>query len=325
MVGAISISSCFTASTRLQARRRLSPGRSGGRAMTAINASQRTVTPAVLGKGVQLEEGNGGLPIVKLSSPGGSEAEVYLFGACVTSWKISGEKDLLFVRPDAVFNKTKPISGGIPHCFPQFGPGPMQQHGFARNLDWSVVGTENAEGDPTVTLELKDNEYTRAMWDFSFHALYKISLSPKALQTVVTITNTDSKTFSFSGALHTYFRAAIEGVRVRGLRGCKTLNKDPDPINPAQGVESRETVLFPGFVDCVYLDAPAEVILDNGLGDSLSIRNINWSDAVLWNPHQQMESCFRDFVCVENAKIGKVELAPEQSWRAEQIIDVLEA
>jgi hypothetical protein len=42
------------------------------------------------------------------------------------------------VRPDAVFDKSKPISGGIPHCFPQFGPGVMQQHGFARNLDWEV-------------------------------------------------------------------------------------------------------------------------------------------------------------------------------------------
>jgi glucose-6-phosphate 1-epimerase len=39
---------------------------------------------------------------------------------------------VLFVRPDAVFDRTKPISGGIPLCFPQFGPGKMQQHGFAR-------------------------------------------------------------------------------------------------------------------------------------------------------------------------------------------------
>jgi len=40
--------------------------------------------------------------------------------------------EVLFVRPDAVFDRTKPISGGIPLCFPQFGPGKMQQHGFAR-------------------------------------------------------------------------------------------------------------------------------------------------------------------------------------------------
>lgn len=38
-----------------------------------------------------------------------SEAEIYLFGACVTSWKVPSGKDLLFVRPDAVFNGQKPI------------------------------------------------------------------------------------------------------------------------------------------------------------------------------------------------------------------------
>ena len=43
------------------------------------------------------------------------------------------------MRPDAKLDGSKPISGGIPFCFPQFGPGEIQQHGFARNVDWAVV------------------------------------------------------------------------------------------------------------------------------------------------------------------------------------------
>lgn len=270
--------------------------------------------------GVKLVEGNGGLPKVSLSSVHGSEAEIYLFGGCITSWKVPNGKDLLFVRPDAVFNGKKPISGGIPHCFPQFGPGPMQQHGFARNSNWSITDSESIEGDPIVTLELKDSPYSRSMWDFSFNALYKITLGSSSLSTVLTITNSDTKPFSFSTALHTYFRASVTGATVKGLKGCKTLNKDPDPTNPLEGVEEREVITFPGFVDCVYLDAPQELQLDNGLGDIVIIRNKNWSDAVLWNPHVQMESCYKDFVCVENAKIGEVKLEPGQSWVAEQQI-----
>lgn len=293
-------------------RRRRRPFRT---AMASLD--QRTYSP-----GVQISEGNGGLPKVSLSSHQGSEAEIYLFGACVTSWKVSNGKDLLFVRPDAVFNGKKPISGGIPHCFPQFGPGPMQQHGFARNMNWSIADTENVEGDPTVTLELKDDPYNRSMWDFSFQALYKVSLHSKSLSTVLTITNTDKKPFSFSTALHTYFRASATGASVKGLKGCKTLNKDPDPANPLEGKEERELITFPGFVDCIYLDAPKELQLDNGLGDVITIQNTNWSDAVLWNPHLQMESCYRDFVCVENAKIRKIELEPEQSWVAAQQIAI---
>lgn len=270
--------------------------------------------------GVRLVEGNGGLPKVSLSSVHGSEAEIYLFGGCITSWKVPNGRDLLFVRPDAVFNGKKPISGGVPHCFPQFGPGPMQQHGFARNSNWSITDSENIEGDPIVTLELKDSSYSRSMWDFSFNALYKVTLGSSSLSTVLTITNSDTKPFSFSTALHTYFRASVTGATVKGLKGCKTLNKDPDPTNPLEGVEEREVITFPGFVDCVYLDAPQELQLGNGLGDIVIIRNKNWSDAVLWNPHVQMESCYKDFVCVENAKIGEVKLEPGQSWVAEQQI-----
>ncbi|XP_042389663.1 putative glucose-6-phosphate 1-epimerase [Zingiber officinale] len=273
-------------------------------------------------QGIKIAEGNGGLPKVSLVSPHGSEAEIYLFGACVTSWKVPSGKDLLFVRPDAVFNGQKPISGGIPHCFPQFGPGPIQQHGFARNMTWSVTDSDNIEGDPVITLELKDDPYSRSMWDFRFQALYKVRLNSKSLSTVLTITNMDTKPFAFTTALHTYFKASISGVSVKGLKGCKTLNKDPDPANPLEGKEEREAVTFPGFVDCIYLDAPEQIQLDNGLGDTITIQNRNWTDAVLWNPHLQMESCYKDFVCVENAKIGKVQLEPQQSWVAEQKIFV---
>ncbi|KAK1298588.1 hypothetical protein QJS10_CPB14g00012 [Acorus calamus] len=283
-----------------------------------MRTARATFSQETASSGVRITEGNGGLPKVLLNSAHGSEAEIYLFGGCITSWKPVNGKDL-FVRPDAVFNGQKPISGGIPHCFPQFGPGPLQQHGFGRNMNWSVGDSENIEGNPVVTLEIKDGPYSRSMWDFSFLAIYKVELNSKSLTTILTIKNTDKKPFSLSTTLHTYFRASAAGASVKGLKGCKTLNKDPDPVNPS---EEREVGTFPGFVDCVYLDAPGEVHLDNGLGDVITIQNTNWSDTVLWNPHLQMEACYRDFVCVENAKIGKVELQPEQSWVAKQHISV---
>lgn len=56
-----------------------------------------------------------------------SAAQVYLFGGAVISWKMASGDEVLYTRPDAKFDKSKPISGGIPHCFPQFGPGAIQQ------------------------------------------------------------------------------------------------------------------------------------------------------------------------------------------------------
>ena len=50
----------------------------------------------------------------------------------------------------------------------QFGPGAMQQHGFARNLDWTVASSSADpnpdEKDPSVEFVLTENEYTLKMW-----------------------------------------------------------------------------------------------------------------------------------------------------------------
>ena len=47
-----------------------------------------------------------------------------------------------------------------------FGPSPMQQHGFARNMDWSLVEFENMQGNSI--FELKDGSYSHVKWSFSF-------------------------------------------------------------------------------------------------------------------------------------------------------------
>lgn len=61
-----------------------------------------------------------GLEYVKLVHPDtGASAEVYLFGGVVTSYKDSEGTEFIAVRPDAKMDGSKPISGGLSHCWPQ--------------------------------------------------------------------------------------------------------------------------------------------------------------------------------------------------------------
>ncbi|GBG76254.1 hypothetical protein CBR_g22002 [Chara braunii] len=278
-----------------------------------------------VGDSVRVEEGKGGQPKVVLTHPSsGSSADVYLLGACVTSWRLPSGEDVLYVRPDAVFTGEKPISGGIPHCFPQFGPGKMQQHGFARNLTWQISATSADvhpdDGGPVASVELilEDNDYTRSMWDASFRLSYKVSLKANQLVTSLTVVNTGEKACDFTAALHTYFSAAAAEASVKGLNGCRFLDKDPDPVNPRPGVEEHEAVNFPGFVDRMYLDAPADLVLETGLGRAVGVQALQgWKDAVVWNPHLTMKDFYKDFVCVENAKLEKVVLSAGDTWHAE--------
>ena len=175
-------------------------------------------------------QGRGGLPTVRLTHPSGATAEVVLHGGVVTSFKQASGDEVLYVRPDAVFDRSKPISGGIPHCFPQFGPGAMQQHGFARNLDWGVAAAsadaQPDERDPEVQLVLEDSDYTRAMWPHAFKVAYSVALHGELLRTDMRVVNTGDAPFSFTAALHSYFEVAhIERARVRGLKGLEYLDK----------------------------------------------------------------------------------------------------
>lgn len=79
--------------------------------------ARRAAVRAAAGKAAP-GSGLGDLPTVTLKGANGGEAEVYLFGGVVTSFKpanLNGA-DVLYVRPDAKFDKSKPISGGLPHC-----------------------------------------------------------------------------------------------------------------------------------------------------------------------------------------------------------------
>jgi hypothetical protein len=61
-----------------------------------------------------------GLEYVKLIHPDtGASSEIYLFGGDVTSYKDADGTEFIAVRPDAKMDGSKPISGGLSHCFPQ--------------------------------------------------------------------------------------------------------------------------------------------------------------------------------------------------------------
>ena len=120
------------------------------------------------------------LPYVALAT-GDSAAEIHLFGGCVTSYS-KGGVELLAHRRDSKLDGATPISGGIPFCFPQFGAGALQQHGFARNLVWELASTVCGE-EPSVVLRLCESDYTLAMWPHAFECTYTVTLKPDRLAT----------------------------------------------------------------------------------------------------------------------------------------------
>jgi len=253
------------------------------------------------------------LETVNLKNSAGDTATIYKFGACVTSY-VKGGVDYLMVRPDAKLDGSKPISGGIPHCFPQFGPGAIQQHGFARNLDWEVA----EQTDECVVFKLTENEYTMDMWPHKFEAKYTVALTGESLNTELCVTNTDDKAFDFTAALHSYWSiSGVSNIKISSpaFDGAKFLDKTQSP--PAETTSKGADVAITKEVDSVYAGVSGDVqLVDSKRSKPLTISNVcGWSDTVVWNPYGDEGMGYDSFVCVESAQASApVVLQPNEYW-----------
>lgn len=281
-----------------------------GSCVGRVRAAQMWRT-SVGSTGIQTD--GGGLEYVQLEHDNGSTAKVFVFGGVPTSYVDSTGKEWIAVRPDAKMDGSKPISGGLSHCFPQFGPGEIQQHGFARNVEWNVDTVEPSR----VVLSLSPSDYTRDMWDNQFSVKYEILLKADRLDTMLTVTNNGSESFSFQAALHSYLDISdIGSVSIAGsFKGVTGVDRMQDPS--LEFVEDRDEITVAEPYDRIYKGVLDAILKDQGKGAILRLVNTGgFTDTVIWSPYGEENMGYRRFICVESAAIDHVNLASNDTWTA---------
>lgn len=272
---------------------------------------------------VRLDTGSGGLPVLRVESERFDRAEVYVHGAHLTSWQPVGKEPVLFMSGRSAFDPAKPIRGGVPICFPWFGPhatdaqAPM--HGFARILPWTLTAADESTESITLTFFLKDDERTRASaWPHPFEATYRIVVA-SSLSLSLTVRNTGSTSATFQEALHTYY--AVKDVReitISGLSDTDYLDKTEKLARKNQG---ESPVQITGETDRIYLATQATCVIDDpGFARQIRIDKAGSDATVVWNPWIDKAKAMPDFgdeewpsmVCVETCNVGDaaVTLAP---------------
>jgi glucose-6-phosphate 1-epimerase len=271
-------------------------------------------------------------PKLKLVHANGkASAEIYLHGATVVSWKIL-EQDLLFVSDKTVYSTSKGIRGGVPVVFPQFGAGPLPQHGFARVKPWTLKETNvhKQTGDVTAVLTLTDDEETRKLWPYKFLLTITIVLKPTSFSQQLIVENQDEKPFEFTSLLHTYYSVNdIKNTTISGLKDLEYLDK---PTNFTRCKQEEEKITFNGEVDRVYENGGSrEIVIDDGGNCDLVLKCTGFQDVVVWNPAAERAKSMADlgednypkFVCVEPGSVAKpVTLQPKSTWQAAQGISL---
>jgi len=262
-----------------------------------------------------------GLEVVELATAS-STCTIALHGAQVLSFAPRGERDWLWVSDRAVFAAGKALRGGIPICFPWFGPHAedraLPAHGFARTRLWRLAGVEEiGANELRARLELASDPETARLFPHPFVARLAVTAGD-ALELAFEVENPGEAPFAFELALHTYFAVAdAGGAAVAGLDGCAYLDKVD---GGARRREGAAPVRFTGEVDRVYECSGPVTLADPAGGRTLRIEGEGAGSTVVWNPGAAKTRTladispegYRGFVCVETGRIGdqRVTLPP---------------
>eukprot|EP01100_Stratorugosa_tubuloviscum_P001917 TRINITY_DN1439_c3_g1_i1.p1 TRINITY_DN1439_c3_g1~~TRINITY_DN1439_c3_g1_i1.p1 ORF type:complete len:289 (-),score=117.34 TRINITY_DN1439_c3_g1_i1:50-916(-) len=270
---------------------------------------------------------NSNFKCIHFKSPNlNSSAIVQLYGAQITSYKVNN-KELIFVSSKAIFREKEAIRGGIPICWPQFGPGSLPNHGFARISTWELVSQIQSPNSNSVTLQLCSNETTLNLWPFKFTLHFVITLENDNLQTELRVINNESSSaFTFTVALHTYFLIdQILNVSVNGLQGLEFIDKVK---GNSHNTEINANVSINSETDRIYINAPNQIQIQD-TNQNVILEKENLTDVVVWNPWADKAKAMKDFddneynqmICVETGTItNPINLQPNQTWIGKQKI-----
>ena len=261
-----------------------------------------------------------------------ADADICLYGAHVTSFKPRNSMEILWMSPDSSFEEGTPIRGGIPVCFPWFGPHKTDpekpQHGFARLMYWDLLETATLpSGETMVRLQLCSSEETKTYWEYDFCAEMKIIIGT-TLNVTLKVTNTSEVPFEYTCALHSYFSlSAIENLSIEGLEGASYFNQ----LTGENGVQKKFFLHIQEPLTRHYLGTETPVVIeDSAFNRRIKVDKSGSKVTTVWNPGEETcakigdlpDDAWETFVCVEatNAFDYPVKLSPGESLETSAII-----
>jgi glucose-6-phosphate 1-epimerase len=281
--------------------------------------------------GIEFEKRKNDLIFLKISNKY-ANAEVCLYGAHITSFIPHGSRDVLWMSPASYFEAGKPVRGGIPVCFPWFGPHQTDpakpQHGFARLMFWELTEIITAlNGETRVSLQLCSSAITNNYWPSGFCAEL-IMVVGKTLKVSLKVTNTSDKQFNYSCALHSYYNIAdIRHIAIDGLSGTLYHNH----LQPGEFFqESGKLEIQQAETRHYHNTAAACVIEDPIFNRKILAAKSGSKVTTVWNPGESActaiadlpDDGFKYFICIEavNSFEDIIILNPGQSHETSAII-----
>lgn len=253
------------------------------------------------------------MQLIEIKNELGS-AIVSLMGAHVISYQKANSEDILWMSDKSYMEYGKPIRGGIPVCWPWFGPHPdaerkLPSHGLGRIAIWDVKEkTECPDGSSKLVMTLSGS---RLPDEFSALDAEIEIIVDSSLKINLKTTNNGEKDYALTEALHTYFNVAdCTKLHVEGLKNTAYIDKVDGGIEKMQ----TENVRIGEEVDRIYMNTVAAcTLVDEVTNRKVEISKKGSTSTVVWNPWVKKSIAMPDFgdeeyhtmICVETVNAGK--------------------
>jgi len=237
-----------------------------------------------------------------------ASAKITLQGGHIFHFERRDQGSVLYLSESATFKKGKAIRGGVPVCWPWFGPhksdSTLPNHGFARTSLWEHKVTETlSDSETRVTLTLHASPETLALWPYQFALTLDIYVG-KELSVELITQNLDSKPFTITSALHTYL--AVDNIYETQVEGLEEKHYFDKPQNTF--CLQKGSIDFNKEVDRIYQNVENDIIVKDA-----KVRHTVQTDGanmmVVWNPGEILASRMPDLnnhtkmLCIESANV----------------------
>ncbi|CAG9855723.1 unnamed protein product [Phyllotreta striolata] len=271
--------------------------------------------------------------VIRMDRGGYTTCNVILKGASIISWRIEEEEQLFFSRLSHLDDYDK-YRGGITIVFPHFQEWSFgRNHGFGRDVIWSVRNGPRTDhyGDVHLELILKSNCFTKSNWNYDFELILKIILKERSLELQLVVINpSKNETLNFQIALHYHLKVKnCNKVSVNGLKNLQYIDRVDSSVDLPFKTINTDSFDLALPIDMVVYNSGKEFQYVSKLDDKIiHFTKNNLPDLSIWTagyliniPNQLDDDEWTGFVGTDIGNF-KVYLPPQSTWSASQVIEI---
>lgn len=252
-------------------------------------------------------------------------------GAQVLEYRHDGEPPLIWLSPEAAYQRGQSVRGGVPVCWPWFGglgfnPDAVASrytladppaHGLVRGLPWTLV--EQVQSSQQCVLRFRPDPDHLPDEAPGVTPTLIVCLDQHLTLTLVNHNHSESEV-ALSQALHSYFAVSdSRRITLQGLDGHPYV----DALDQWHSHLQQGPLTLQGETDRLYLKLGNQLHIDDpGWQRRITLSVSGSQSAVVWNPwveksqrlSQFPDDAWQQMICIETARVldDMLVLAPGQ-------------